>query len=163
MTDKHDEGSIHAHPPVSAAAVRITRYQPHEVEHLLAIWLAASRVGHPFLSEEDLAAQHALVRDVYLPQAEMWVIRRGDEIAGFIGLLGNVIGGLFIDPALHGQGLGRALIERARRLKGRLAVEAYEANAGAVGFYRQCGFVEVGRRERDDEGRALPLIRLEQE
>jgi len=162
MTDEHDEGSIHAHPPVFAA-VRIDQFQPHEAEHLLAIWLVASRLGHPFLSEEDLAAQRDLVRDVYLPQAETWVIRRGDEIAGFIGLLDNFIGGLFIDPVLHGQGLGRALIDHARRLKGRLAVEAYEANASAVGFYRQCGFVEVGRRERDDEGRSLPLIRLEQE
>jgi putative acetyltransferase len=143
-------------------AQRIDAYQPFDTEALLAIWLAASRIGHPFLSEEDLTAQYALVRDVYLSNAETWVIRCGDEIGGFIGLLDNFIGGLFIRPTFHGTGLGRALIEHAAHHKGKLAVEAYEANLGAISFYKRCGFVEVGRRDRDDEGRALPLIRLEQ-
>lgn len=139
----------------------IARYESADRDAVLSVWLAASRVGHPFLSEVDLATQQALVRDVYLPRAETWVLRRDGRVAGFIGLLDSFIGGLFVDPACHGQGVGRALVAHAHHLKGPLSVEVYAANTGATAFYRRCGFVEAGRRETDDEGRPQPLIRME--
>jgi ribosomal protein S18 acetylase RimI-like enzyme len=71
-----------------------------------------------------------------------------------------MVGGLFVDPAAHRAGVGCALIGDALRRRGQLEVEVYEANAGARAFYGACGFVETGRRETDDHGRALPLIRM---
>ena len=128
----------------------------------LNVWLRASRVGHPFLSETDLAAQRAQVDQVYLPNAENWVaVDPKGRVLGFIGLLdgdeGGHVGGLFVEPGAHGRGIGRALLEHAALLKGTLTVEVYEANRAAT-FYRRCGFVDVGRKERDDEGRPLPLL-----
>ena len=41
-------------------------------ERVLAIWPAASRLGHPFLGEADLEAQRRLVGDFYLERAERW-------------------------------------------------------------------------------------------
>ncbi|HYE49053.1 MAG TPA: GNAT family N-acetyltransferase [Azospirillaceae bacterium] len=125
----------------------------------LDVWLRASRVGHPFLTDQDLAGQWKLVRDVYLPNAETWVAVAAGCIVGFIGLLDRHIGGLFVDPRHHGMGVGRRLVAHAARLKGPLTVQVYEANR-AVGFYLRCGFRITGRQERDDEGRALPLLAL---
>ncbi|MDA4833452.1 GNAT family N-acetyltransferase, partial [Enterobacter hormaechei] len=37
-----------------------------------------------------------------------------------------------------------------------------EQNPDAHGFYRHCGFVAVGRSERDGSGRPFPLIHMQQ-
>lgn len=55
-----------------------------------------------------------------------------------------------VDPDLHRQGIGRQCIEDARIIaKGwpadAIVLDAYDADAGAGGFYRKCGFQEVGR------------------
>jgi ribosomal protein S18 acetylase RimI-like enzyme len=139
----------------------IRRYEPADRDACLRIWRAASEVGHPFLTAADLDRQAVAVRDIYLPQAETWVfVEAGGRVAGFIGLLGDLVGGLFVDPACHRAGVGRALVKHAARRKGALSVEVYEANVSARSFYRKVGFVETGRREFDDEGRPLPLIRM---
>lgn len=143
-----------------AHGATIRAYSVADRERLAEIWLEASRVGHPFLSEADLLGQQAKVRDIYLPQAENWVAELDGEPAGFIGLIDDFIGGLFVDPAAHGHGLGTALVLYAARLKGDLEVEVYAANDTAVGFYRGLGFAETLRHDEDDEGRPLEVIRM---
>lgn len=135
----------------------IRAYNADDQTACLDIWLRASQVGHPFLTEADLARQHHLVSEMYLPRAETWVAAVDGQIKGFIGLLGSHVGGLFVDPSIHGGGIGRMLLRHAAMLKGELTVEVYEANR-AVGFYQRCGFQITGRRDQDDEGRNLPLL-----
>ena len=144
-----------------AHGAKIRAYSDTSDRNRLAeIWLDASRVGHPFLSEADLLDQQAKVREIYLPQAENWVVELDGEPAGFIGLIDSFIGGLFVAPAAHGHGLGKALVLHAAALKGALDVEVYAANEAALGFYRRIGFVEVLRHSQDDEGRPFEVIRM---
>lgn len=127
----------------------------------LDLWQAASRVGHPFLGDAVLTRQRRTVGDVYLPGAETILAEDGGMLAGFIGLLdGGRIGGLFVDPARHGQGVGAALVSHAAARKGPLTVEVYEANRGGRAFYARMGFRQTGRRETDDEGLPHPLLVL---
>lgn len=138
----------------------IRSYAPEDRDQLVDIWERASRVGHPFLSEQDLQEQKILVRGVYLPKAENWVALRNDQPVGFIGLLDDLIGGLFVEPAAHKLGVGRSLVEHARARKGMLHVEVYAKNLAALAFYQGLGFIEGSRRPLDDQGRKLELIRL---
>jgi GNAT superfamily N-acetyltransferase len=131
-----------------------------DADACLALWRRASEVGHPFLDAAMLDADAGLVRDLYLPAAEVRVAEADGVPVGFVALLGRLIGGLFVDPARHGQGIGRALVAHAAALRGPLEVEVYAANAGARAFYAACGFTPVGARPRDDQDRPLPLIRL---
>jgi len=126
----------------------------------LAIWRSASEVGHPFLDRATLDADADLVRDVYLPAAEVHVATLAEAPVGFVALLDRMIGALFVDPRHHGTGIGRALVGHAAALRGSLDVEVYEANTAARAFYAACGFVETGRRDTDDHGLALPLVRM---
>lgn len=146
-----------------SSPLKIRRYIPADRDATLAIRLEASRVGHGFLGEAELQKQKALVRDHYLDASETWLALDGDTPLGFIGLLDAFIGGLFVAPAAHGRGIGRQLVEHAATLKGALEVEVYAANREALGFYARCGFVESGRRPRDDEGRALEIVQLRRE
>jgi putative acetyltransferase len=138
----------------------IRPYAPDDRDQLVEIWHQASRVGHPFLSAQDLAEQKVLVRDIYLPKAENWVATIAGQPVGFIGLLDNFVGGLFVHPAAHGMGVGRALIEHAAQLKGGLEVEVYALNGNALKFYQRLGFIQTSTRDSDDQGRPLQLVRM---
>ncbi len=158
--------AIAAARPKSAAAVASRRetvirpYRAEDRDRLVDIWLAASRVGHPFLGEERLLVQLEMVRDTYLPMADNWVAEVDGRPAGFIGLIDSFIGGLFVDPQIHGAGIGRGLIEHAAERLGRLEVSVYADNGDAVEFYRRRGFVETGRQETDDEGLPFAVIHM---
>lgn len=123
-------------------AIHAYRDELHR-ERLADIWLAASRIGHPFFSETELLDQQAEVRDVYLRQAENWVIEENGSSVGFIGL--------FVDPSAHGRGFGKALVLHAASLKGVLDVEVFAANAAAIAFYGRLGFSEVSRSLQDED------------
>lgn len=138
----------------------IRAYRHTDCDRLVNIWLEASRIGHPFLTESQLLSQSRQVRDIYLPEAENWVIERNGRAAGFIGLIDNFIGGLFIDPQAQGGGLGTKLIKYAAQLKGDLDVDVYAANPMAPAFYTRNGFIEVERRPIDDEGLPFEIIRM---
>ena len=138
----------------------IRPYRAEDRDRLVAIWLSASRIGHPFLGEERLVTQLQIVRDTYLLMADNWVAEVDGHPAGFIGLIDNFVGGLFVDPEVHGAGIGRGLIEHAATRLGHLDVSVYADNASAVEFYHRRGFVVTGRQERDDEGLPFAVIHM---
>ncbi|ALX14366.1 acetyltransferase [Burkholderia cepacia JBK9] len=140
--------------------ILIRTYQPSDLHALSAIWFDASMLAHPFLGNARLRQQRTLVEDIYLPRSETWVACRADEPVGFIGLLDGSIGGLFVAPAMHGHGIGRALVEHALAIKGALDLEVYADNRDARAFYGRLGFEEVSRRDEDDDGLPFANIRM---
>jgi putative acetyltransferase len=132
-----------------------------DTDTLFAIWLQAVRATHLFLSEADIDFYSGLVRTEYLPEALLWVIvDDADQPLGFMGMTEDKIDALFVAPEQHGKGLGRALVEYARRMTPKLSVDVNEQNEAARSFYRHMGFREVSRSERDDQGRAFPIVHL---
>jgi GNAT superfamily N-acetyltransferase len=67
-----------------------------------------------------------------------------------------------VAPAMQRQGVGRRLLEEARAIAAAwpgdaIRLDAYDAAAGAGGFYAKCGFQAVGRITY----RGVPLIYFE--
>ena len=78
-----------------------------------------------------------------------------------MGLAGDDISALFLEPVRRGQGGGRRLVAHAQALRGgALTVDVNEQNHAAVGFYQALGFVVVGRSPLDDGGRPFPLLHM---
>ncbi|MGY6708519.1 MAG: GNAT family N-acetyltransferase [Rhizobiaceae bacterium] len=140
--------------------ITIRAYGPADKQRLLDIWHRASLEAHHFLPPELLAEHKQMVGEIYLAKAETLVAIRDFLPIGFIGLLGNHIGGLFVDPVHQGGGIGRLLLAHAMRLKGWLDLEVYARNEAALAFYRRLGFVETGRRPTDDNGLPFELVAL---
>ena len=139
----------------------IRRAEPGDRQRLFEIWDGAVRATHHFLAEADRLHIADLVRDAYLPTAELWVAVDGQgRPLAFMGLEGGKIESLFVDAAAHGRGIGRRLVEHAREQAGALTVDVNEQNGGAVAFYRRLGFREVGRSPVDDGGRPYPLLHM---
>lgn len=128
---------------------------------LLDIWLRAVRATHHFLQASDIDALLPQLRDVYLQAVELWVaVDTDDRPLGFIGFNGNHVEMLFVDPELHGQGIGRALLDFGRQSRTTMSVDVNEQNPRAVGFYQHYGFIQTGRSPLDGEGRPFPLLHM---
>ncbi|PRX11769.1 UNVERIFIED_ORG: putative acetyltransferase [Martelella mediterranea] len=159
-------GAMYCVPGMSSTVknehhIVIRPFEADDNRRLTEIWYAASRLSHPFLPEDLLVRQRQEIAEKYLPQTETWVAVDDNGPIGFIGLMDQFIGGLFVAPESQGAGIGSMLLDHAFALKGKLALEVYAANHRAVAFYRRHGFCGVRRRETDDNGLPHPLILMQ--
>jgi putative acetyltransferase len=136
----------------------IRAYRPSDCDAVLNVWASASAVAHSFLSDEFVAAERRNIAEKHLPAAETWVWVAAGRIAGFIAMVGNEIGGLFVDPQLHGRGIGRCLVDHVRKLHDQLEVEVFAENQLGRAFYKAYGFVEL--REEVHAATGLAVMRL---
>ncbi len=137
---------------MESSKTMIRKYQSEDTDALVAAWQDANALAHSFLQEAFIAQVATDMRNIYLPRAETWVIEADGALAGFIALLGNEIGGLFLHPAFHGRGLGKALADHAAKLHGPLRVEVFEKNAIGRRFYDRYGFIETDRYLHEPSG-----------
>jgi putative acetyltransferase len=145
-----------------AVRMKIEAATNADLPRLLEVWESAVRATHHFLEEADIQMFRPLVRDGYLPSAErLAVARAGDgQPRGFVGVEAGKVEMLFVDPAYHGTGAGKALLRHAVESWGANRVDVNEQNPGAVGFYLHMGFELESRSERDGLGKPFPLLHL---
>lgn len=124
----------------------IREFCADDIEPVMRAWSKANALAHPFLSDDFVAQVEQAIRDVYIPRADTFVLEEDGKVVGFIALLGNEIGGLFLDPSKHGRGYGRALVDHAFSLRGPLRVEVFRDNIVGRLFYERYGF-ECARAE----------------
>jgi putative acetyltransferase len=87
-------------------------------------------------------------------------LREGATIVGFIALVGNQVGGLFVDPAFQGEGIGRLLVDHARSLHAELELEVFAKNTGARRFYERYGFRRIDELIHEETGHPVVRMRL---
>lgn len=130
-----------------------------DVPRALEIWRAAVDATHGFLGAEDRAAIDRMVAEDFLPNVPLWLAIDGaGRPQGFLVMDGEMIDALFVDPAVHGRGIGAALVDHALSLAPNALVDASEQASNAVPFYESRGFVRTGRSETDPQGRPYPVI-----
>ncbi|MEG6552131.1 GNAT family N-acetyltransferase [Desulfocurvibacter africanus] len=120
--------------------MKIRPYTPEDAQEVLRIWYDASLISHDFVPAEFWEAERENIITIYVPLAETWVAEEAGRVVGFMALIQHVLGGLFVDPAHQGRGIGTALVTFAKARKGPLEVDVFTQNAGARSFYEKRGF-----------------------
>lgn len=138
----------------------IRKYEDSDLDAVLSAWENASKVAHPFLTPQFLAKERENIPTVYLPQAETWVIEQVGAVIGFISLLGNEVGAIFVQPQFHGLGAGRALMDKAKELHGNLEVEVFEKNLIGRRFYEKYGFAFVNKTMHEETGNYMLRLKF---
>jgi len=116
------------------------------------------KIAHPFLKEEFLAQERKNVPELYLPNADTWVVEADNKVAGFIALIGNEVGAIFLQPEHQGKKMGKLMMDKAQELHGDLEVEVFEMNSVGRNFYDQYGFKLIEEKIHEPTGeRALRL------
>lgn len=144
---------------LKATQIVIRKYQPADTNILVSLWQEANALAHPFLPDDFVAQVAKDMRNIYLPKAETWVLINAGQPVGFIALLGDEIGGLFLKPSEHGKGLGRKMVDHAVDLKGPLRVEVFKNNFIGRRFYDSYGFKYV--EEYTHESTSEVTIKME--
>jgi len=118
----------------------IRQYSQADLNGVLSSWENASKIAHPFLKEDFQAQVRKDIPELYLPNADTWVVEVDNQVTGFIALIGNEIGAIFLQPEHHGKKIGKSMMDKAQELHGDLEVEVFEKNSIGRKFYLQYGF-----------------------
>ena len=135
-------------------------YKETDLGELLDAWYSASLIGHPFLDQAFFEQERKNIRDVHLPSAETWVFEQEGVVVGFIALVGNEVGAIFVDANFHGKGIGRALMDHARDIRDFLELFVFKDNKVGRDFYKKCGFQEAGEQIHEETGFMQVRLRL---
>jgi putative acetyltransferase len=138
--------------------VTIRPFVDEDLSELLDVWYRASLIAHSFLPEEFFERERREIAERWLPMAETAVYESDGRVVGFLSLIGNEVGAIFVDPDHQGRGIGRALMDGARALRPMLELGVFEANSIGRRFYDAYGFEFIGRRVNEATGQ--PELRL---
>lgn len=136
----------------------IRQYREEDLNDVLSSWESASKIAHPFLTEEFQDKVRHDIPNLYLPNADTWVVEQEGQVFGFMALMGNEVGAVFIKPEFQGKGAGRALMDKAQELCGDLEVEVFKQNTIGQKFYFKYGFELL--KEKIHEATGNEVLRL---
>lgn len=140
--------------------MQIRQYRQSDLDDVLDAWEVATRMAHAFMTDEFIARERINVAEMYLPNTDTWVAEVDGSVVGFIALMGNEVGAIFLQPDHHGQGIGKSLMDKAQELHGALEVEVFSANAIGRRFYQGYGFEEVEQKIHQPTGHTLLRLRF---
>jgi putative acetyltransferase len=135
--------------------MRIRQYVDNDLAEVVSSWESATRLAHPFMTEEFLAQERKNLPELYLPNADTWVAEIDSEVVGFIALIGNEVGAIFVQPTHHGRGAGLALMNKAQEIHGELEVEVFSENTIGRRFYARYGFKQLEEKLHEATGQQL--------
>jgi GNAT superfamily N-acetyltransferase len=105
--------------------------------------------------EENLAFLAGVVE-----RQDVWVAERGGRVAGFLALDGDLGTFFYVDPEVHGEGLGTALWEEAKRARPTgFSFWAFQQNEKARAFYERRGCVAVEFTDGSGNEEKTPDVR----
>tara|TARA_R110002072_G_scaffold247353_2_gene406496 strand:- start:46159 stop:46602 length:444 start_codon:yes stop_codon:yes gene_type:complete len=140
--------------------VKIRQYMDSDLDAVLDSWEVATRMAHEFMTDEFIAQERKNVADIYIPNTDTWVAEVDGKVQGFIALMGNEVGAIFIQPHCHGRGVGKALMDKAQKLHGDLEVEVFKENAIGRKFYIRYGFEHLEDKLHEPTGQQLLRLKF---
>lgn len=130
----------------------IRKHRDEDLHQIINIWYEASTVAHPFLASSFVEKVKSDMTNIYIPDSDTWVYEVDKVILGFISMIGNEIGGLFVLPYKHSQGIGTKLVDYIKKDHEELEVEVFEKNTIGQSFYRKYGFVFMKQYHHEESG-----------
>jgi putative acetyltransferase len=123
----------------------IRLYKPEDFEAITRLWFDAQTAAMPKLMArmvykfEDACE---FFQRVVVTENQIWVYEQDGVPLGFFAIQGEFIDRFYVDPAHHRQGIGQAMLMKARQLLPKhMWLYTHVANKMARAFYEKNGFV----------------------
>ncbi len=134
----------------------IREFKTKDLDDVMKIWLDTNTNAHDFIQKNYWQDNYDEVRRI-MPEAEIFIYENNQTIQGFIGLMDDYIAGIFIDSGCQSQGIGKALLDHAKKVHSNLSLQVYKNNEGAVRFYVREGFSLV-KEQMDENTGEIELV-----
>ena len=138
----------------------IRKHKPEDIEEILDIWYKGSTLAHPFLEPSFVEKVKKDMRNLYIPNSQTWIYEEKNTVIGFISMLENEIGGLFVLPSYHSKGIGTQLVNFVREFHNELEVEVFEKNVIGRAFYDKYGFKLMNRFKHKESNCEVLRLKL---
>jgi len=130
----------------------IRKHKEQDLKQIINIWDCSSKLAHPFLTASFVEKVKSDMTTIYIPDSETWVYEIDHSIVGFISMLDNEIGGLFVLPNNHSKGIGTKLVNFIKKKHVELEVEVFEENNIGRAFYNKYGFKKIKKYTHEESG-----------
>lgn len=137
----------------------IRKHIENDLEQIVHVWYESSTLAHPFLSPEFIEKVRSDMHNIYIPGSETWVYEHDKKIVGFISMIGKEIGGLFVLPEYHSNGIGTKLVNFISAFHENLEVEVFEKNKIGRSFYNKYGFTLIKEYAHEESGERVLRLR----
>ena len=138
----------------------IRKHSPEDLDQIIDIWSQASALAHPFLNANFVEKVRHDMTHLYIPGSDTWVYETDEGIVGFISMIGNEIGGLFVRPNSHSKGIGSTLVNFIKEQHDTLEVEVFENNSIGRAFYAKYGFKQIKQYHHEQSGHEVLRLQL---
>ncbi len=138
----------------------IRKHKEQDLEQIINVWYQSSKFAHPFLSFSFFEKVKSDMTNIYIPNSETWVYEIDNTIVGFISMLDNEIGGLFVLPNNHSKGIGTKLVDFIKKEHLDLEVEVFEKNLIGRAFYDKYGFQRIKKYNHKESGNKVLRLKL---
>lgn len=139
----------------------IREYKPEDKQQTMNVWYNASIIAHHFLDEAFFEQERKNLSEGNFAKVETWVYEQDRKVVGFIAMIENEVGGLFVEPDFQGRGIGRQLMDHVRQSREFLELEVFKDNAIGRQFYDRYGFKLVKEQTNQETGQPALWLRLE--
>lgn len=130
----------------------IRSYRSDDIDSVLDIWLTASVKAHDFVAADFWRSHLDSMRDIYIPESQVYVYEKESVVLGFYALHDNCLAALFVDPMHQGAGIGSQLMAHALQQRSQLELTVYKDNAPSVAFYLARGFNIINEQTDEHTG-----------
>ena len=110
-----------------------------DINRVTDIWLRTNIKAHYFIPAQYWKNNLELVKKLLL-QATVYVYENNQETQGFIELNDEYIEGIFVSNEVQSQGIGKILLNYAKKKRNKLLLNVYQKNTQAISFYQREGF-----------------------
>jgi len=138
----------------------IRKHKEQDLEQIINVWYQSSTLAHPFLNSSFVEKVKSDMTNIYIPNSETWVYEIDNKIVGFISMLDNEIGGLFVLPKNHSKGIGTKLVDFIKKEHLDLEVEVFEKNLIGRKFYDKYGFQRIKKHNHKESGNEVLRLKL---
>lgn len=129
----------------------IRKFEKKDTERVMQIWLEVNIETHDFVPSKYWLSQYQSVQKQIL-QADIYVYEQDKEIQGFVGMMDDYLAGIFVDKKCRSMGIGKSLLECAKKNYPAFSLNVYQKNRRAVNFYLREGLSIVSKEIDEDTG-----------
>jgi putative acetyltransferase len=123
---------------------RVRSYRPADQAEVVAVWRASKRAAFPYVEVQQLYTLEndtSYFRDVLAQECDIWLAEDEGRIVGLLALRDHLIDQLFVGLDAQRQGVGAALLNKARECSSDyLRAYTFQKNGPARAFFEKHGF-----------------------